>query len=122
MENKQKLQKLIYAYDLHKSNLKIEVPKVLCEFTVQDHMIENDAKSFNCRCTVVAWDFCFLAFQQEYPNGDLKEFEQKFVGTKNGLNAFRVAVEEVSKILPEKITAQELSEFQKECQKQVTSA
>lgn len=112
MEISENIKKVVYAYDLSCLGIPVKVPETLGSADkLNPQNLKNFCPSFLERTSLTAWDFCYLTFRRSNPNGTIEEFRKNFYGTPAGHAAYKVALDEVSKILPEVITAEALVEF-----------
>ena len=109
MELREKIQKLVYAADLRSLGIPENLSNQIPDFKISQEAIQKYSQSFLERCTIIAWDICFIAFIHKYSEGTIEEFQKKYVGTKEGFAAYKLALDEVTKILPTEITVEYLS-------------
>lgn len=114
MELSKKIEAIIYAYDLHCLGMRVSPAPELLKFSVFPDSLARYAPSFQERCSITAWDFCYAAFTHVHPKGNIKIFQEKFFGTVSGLKAYQLALDTVSQKLPQKISAEEITKFQNE--------
>ena len=118
MENKEKIEILVYRYDSNTLGLE---PKLIrdqiLEVTHIPEIIENP--TLPERITVATWDVLFQEYRQNNPSGTVHEFLQ--LGTFAGHKKYVVAMNKVAKILQEVITGSQLKEFIKKLKESQTT-
>lgn len=104
---------IVYHYD--QSLLGIPAQKIsgLRLAKIKPSQLEYLAPTFLERISLTAWDFCFLSYLKQNPNGNKKDFQAKYVGTLKGHEAYKKALDEVAKILPEKLDVDSVNAFLK---------
>lgn len=114
IEPEKVLDSLVYLYDLSKIGAKKTVPKNVKSLRITQALLDSHCPSFSARTSTIAWCVCFSAFKKDNPDKSMEDFRQSYVMTPAGHNAYKQALEEVSKILPEKITSSELRHYVKD--------
>lgn len=109
------LDSLVYLYDLSKIGAKKTVPKNIKSLRITQALIDSHCPSFSARTSTIAWCVCFSAFKKDNQDKTMEDFRQSYVMTPAGHSAYKQALEEVAKILPEKLTSSELRQYVKDC-------
>ena len=108
------IQMLVYAHDLRLIGHQTALPRDIKTFKLKQSTIDRYLTSFAERVTFLAWDFLYLEFVKENPNGTKEEFNRKFFGTFQGHEKYREALAAVSKLLPAEVTLDALQKVQQE--------
>lgn len=106
MTTKEKVQKLVYVYDLSKLKIDAKLPQMVQDLELDDVTLNVHMPSHEERAASIAWDACYIEYMSTNPNGNLEDFDKNL-----NMVAYERITRDVQSKLPETVDLAELREI-----------
>ena len=106
MTDKEKVQKLVYVYDLSKLQIEAKLPEVVRDLALDDDTLVANIPSHEERAASIAWDACYLQYLNTTPTGTLEEFDANL-----NLTEYEKVTREIQTKIPQNVSLDDLREL-----------
>ncbi len=106
MTTREKVQKLVYVYDLSKMGIEARLPEMVKDVELDDVTLNVNMPSHEDRAASIAWDACYIQYLNNNENGTLEDFDANL-----NMVAYEQVTRDVQAKIPQTIDLTELREL-----------
>jgi hypothetical protein len=106
MTSREKVQKLVYVYDLSKMKIDARLPEMVRDVELDDVTLNVNMPSHEDRAASIAWDACYLQYLDSTPNGTLEDFDANL-----NMASYEQVTREIQSKIPQTVDLKELREI-----------
>lgn len=106
MTTREKVQKLVYVYDLSKMKIDSRLPEMVKDLELDDVTLNVNMPSHEERAASIAWDACYLKYLDSNPSGTLEDFDANL-----NMTAYEQVARDIQSKIPETVDFTELREL-----------
>jgi hypothetical protein len=111
MSLEEKIQRLVYEYDRQQAGLPAQVPEEVKKIHLFPDTLEKYAPPFEARVANLVWEFAYRNYQAQKGPTPFQTFVREFAKSPKNIPYYNDAFGEVSKLLKETLTLEELEKF-----------
>lgn len=106
MTTREKVQKLVYVYDLSKMGIEARLPEMVRDIELDDVTLNVNIPSHEDRAASIAWDACYIQYLNNNQNGTLEDFDANL-----NMVAYEQVTRDVQAKIPQVVDLNELREL-----------